>query len=106
MLVYKILKQCGDSPLFKVQRIGGVGSKDPRVLHRNMLYPFIGVREDVEDDTEEEVRCLPEKSLLDPRAVALRRADYFMETYFDDGAQCGAQTHDPGIKSPMLYRLS
>ena len=21
-------------------------------------------------------------------------------------AQCGARTHDPGIKSPMLYRLS
>ena len=21
-------------------------------------------------------------------------------------AQCGAQTHDPGIKSPMLYQLS
>ena len=21
-------------------------------------------------------------------------------------AQCGARTHDPGIKSPMLYQLS
>ena len=21
-------------------------------------------------------------------------------------ARCGARTHDPGIKSPMLYRLS
>ena len=68
----------------KVQKIGGVGSEDPRVLHRNMLYPFIGVRGNEEDETEEEVRCLPEKSLLDPRAAALRQADYFMESYFDE----------------------
>ena len=82
--VYKVLEQCGDSPLYKVQKIGGVGGDDQRVLHRNMLYPFIGVREMNEDDTEEEVRCLPEKSLLDPHAVSLRQADYFMETYFDE----------------------
>ena len=37
--VYKVLEQCGDSPLYKVQKIGGVRSEDPRVLHRNMLYP-------------------------------------------------------------------
>ena len=37
-----------------------------------------------EDDAVEEVRDLPAKSLLDPRAVALRQADYFMETYFDE----------------------
>ena len=37
-----------------------------------------------EDDVVEEVRDLPTKSLLDPRAVALRQADYFMETYFDE----------------------
>ena len=55
-----------------------------RVLHRNMLFPFIGVRETVEDNTEEEVRCLPEKSLLDPRVADLRQANYFMETYFDE----------------------
>ena len=49
-----------------------------------MLFPFIGVRETDEDNTEEEVRCLPEKSLLDPRVVALRQVNYFMETYFDE----------------------
>ena len=49
-----------------------------------MLFPFIGVREIDEDNTEEEVRCLPEKSLLDPSVVALRQANYFMETYFDE----------------------
>ena len=84
LLVYKVLEQCGDSPLYKVQKIGGVEGDDQRVLHRNMLYPFIGVREIDEDDAEEEVRCLPEKSLLDPCVAALRQADYFMETYFDE----------------------
>ena len=29
----------------------------------------------------------------------------FLQKY-KDHAQCGARTHDPGIKSPMLYRLS
>ena len=82
--VYKIVEQCGESPLYKVQKIGGVGGSDSRVLHRNMLYPFIGLREMEEDDADEEVRCLPEKSLLDPRAAALQQADYFMETYFDE----------------------
>ena len=82
--VYKVLEQCGEAPLYKVQKIGGVGGEDQRVLHRNMLYPFVGVREMDEEDAEEEVRDLPAKSLLDPRAAALRQADYFMETYFDE----------------------
>ena len=82
--VYRVIEQCGDNPLYKVQKIGGVGGEDARVLHRNMLFPFIGVRETDEDNTEEEVRCLPEKSLLDPRVAALRQANYFMETYFDE----------------------
>ena len=69
--VYKVIEQCGDNPLYKVQKIGGVGGEDVRVLHRNMLFPFIGVRETDEDNTEEEVRCLPEKSLLDPCVAAL-----------------------------------
>ena len=43
--VYKVVEQCGDSPLYKVQRIGGMGSENFRVLHRNMLYPFVGIRE-------------------------------------------------------------
>ena len=84
LLVYKIVEQCGESPLYRVQKICGVGGEDSRVLHRNMLYPFIGVREMDEDDTEKEVRYLPEKSLLDPCATALQQADYFMETYFDE----------------------
>ena len=49
-----------------------------------MLFPFIGMREMDEDNTEEEVRFLPEKSLLDPCVAALQQANYFMETYFDE----------------------
>ena len=80
--VYKVLEQCGDAPLYKVQKIGGVGGEDQRVLHRNMLYPFVGVREMDEDDAEEEVRQLPAKSLLDPHAAALRQANYFSGNLF------------------------
>ena len=69
--VYKVIEQCGDSPLYKVQKIGGIGGDDLRVLHRNMLYPFVGVREEEEDASVEEVSCLPEKSLLGSRAAAL-----------------------------------
>ena len=72
----------GEPTIQKFQKIGGVGGDDLRVLHRNMLYPFIGVREMDGDNSEEEVRCLPEKSLLDPRAAALQRADYFMGNLF------------------------
>ena len=84
MPVYKVLEQCGDSLLYKVQKIGGIEGDDLRVLHRNMLYPFIGIREEEEDNSEEEVRNLPKKSLLDPCAVALKQANYFMDTFFDE----------------------
>ena len=69
--VYKVLEQCGDSLLYKVQKIGGTEGEDLRVLHRNMLYPFIGVREEENDILVEEVSCLPEKSLIVSCAAAL-----------------------------------
>ena len=71
MPVYKVLEQCGDSPLYKVQKIGGTEGEDLRVLHRNMLYPFIGIREEEDDISVEKVSCLPEKSLIEPCAAAL-----------------------------------
>ena len=82
--VYKVLEQCGDDPLYKVQKIGGTEGEDLRVLHRNMLYPFIGIREEENDISVEEVICLPEKSLIGSHAAALERANYFMDTYFDE----------------------
>ena len=71
MPVYKVLEQCNDSPLHKVQKIGGTEGDDLRVLHRNMLYPFVGIREEEKDASVEEVSCLPEKSLLGSGAAAL-----------------------------------
>ena len=82
--VYKVLEQCGDDPLYKVQKIGGTEGEDLRVLHRNMLYPFIGIREEENDISVEEVSCLPEKSLIGSHAAALECANYFMDTYFDE----------------------
>ena len=38
--VYKVLEQCGDSPLFKVQKLGETETEN---LHRNMLFPFINI---------------------------------------------------------------
>ena len=69
--VYKVLEQCRDGPLYKVQKISGTEGEDLRVLHRNMLYPFIGIREEEDDILVEEVSCLPEKSLLGSHAAAL-----------------------------------
>ena len=60
--VYKVLEQCGDDPLYKVQ----------------------GGGEEGEDTSVERVSCLPEKSLIDSRAAALERANYFMDHYFDE----------------------
>ena len=82
--VYKVLEQCGDDPPYKVQKIGGTDGEDLRVLHRNMLYPFISIREEGEDTSVERVSCLPEKSLIDSRAARLEQANYFMDHYFDE----------------------
>ena len=38
--VYKVLEQCGDSPLFKFQKLGETETEN---LHRNMLFPFINI---------------------------------------------------------------
>ena len=58
-------------PAIQVQKIGGTEGDDLRVLYRNMLHPFIGVREEEKDISVEEVSCLPEKSLLGSHAAAL-----------------------------------
>ena len=67
--VYKVLEKCGDSPLFKVQKLGGTDTEN---LHRNMLFPFVSVREENDDDVEDVVRELPAKSMQDVRAENLR----------------------------------
>ena len=36
----KCLKKCGDSPLFKVKKLGETETEN---LHRNMLFPFMNM---------------------------------------------------------------
>ena len=45
--VYKVLKQCGDSPLFKVQKLGETETEN---LHRNMLFPFVNIMTEEDGD--------------------------------------------------------
>ena len=50
-----------------------------------MLFPFINVmREENEDIAEEVVSELPAKSLTEIRADNLKHANYFMDTFFDE----------------------
>ena len=80
--VYKVLDRCGDTPLFKVQKLGGTEIKN---LHRNMLFPFMNIiREEYVNFAEEVVSDLPAKSLKDIRADNLKRANHFMDTFFDE----------------------
>ena len=80
--VYKVLEQCGDSPLFKVQKLGETETKN---LHRNMLFPFMSIMgEEKEDVAEKVVSELPAKSLTEICADNLKRANYFMDTFFDE----------------------
>ena len=68
--------------MFKVQKLGGTDTEN---LHRNMLFPFINVvREENGNFAEDVVRELPAKSLSEIRANNLKRANYFMDTFFDE----------------------
>ena len=50
-----------------------------------MLFPFINViREEDENFAEDVVRELPAKSLTEICANNLKRANYFMDTFFDE----------------------
>ena len=80
--VYKVLEKCGDSPLFKVQKLGGTETEN---LPRNMLFPFVNVvREEDGDAVEQVISELPAKSLVEIHADNLKRANYFMDTFFDE----------------------
>ena len=80
--VYKVLEKCGDTPMFKVQKLAETETEN---LHINMLFPFVNVmREENGDAVEEVVRELPAKSLAEIHADNLKCANYFMDTFFDE----------------------
>ena len=80
--VYKVLGQCGDTPLFKVQKLWETETEN---LHRNMLFPFMNVmREENGGVAEEVVSELPVKSLIEIRADNLKGANSFMDMFFNE----------------------
>ena len=80
--IYKVLEKCDDTPVFKVQKLGGTETEN---LHRNMLFPFVNiVREEDVDVVGEVVSELPAKSLAEICADNLKHANYFMDTFFDE----------------------
>ena len=68
--VYKVLDKSDDTPVFKVQKLGGTETEN---LHRNMLFPFISIMGKEDGEIEEEmVRELHSKSLVEIRADNLK----------------------------------
>ena len=51
---YVVVSQMGEKPVFKVQKVGSIGTQNCRVVHRNMLYPMSNLRPE-ERETEEEI---------------------------------------------------
>ena len=80
--VYKVLDKSDDIPVFKVRKLGETETEN---LHRNMLFPFINVMREEDGEIEEEVVSeFPSKSLIEIRADNLKRANHFMDTFFDE----------------------
>ena len=81
--VYKVLEKHGDGPVFMVQRIGPGGDNTIKNLHRNMLYPFIGLMgEDGETEPAVEVTDPAVPAVQwDLRMMALIKATHFIDTY-------------------------
>ena len=65
-ILYKVLSQHKDSPVYKVQPINDSSDESIRTLHRNMLFPFQSL---CENETWEQ-------------NVALINADLAMMAYF------------------------
>ena len=82
--VYKVIDKDADSPVFQVQKLGSTEPKSIRKLHRNMLFPFISLMEDLEEaDTDEEVTVPTEPPASETNMQALIAANEFMDRYFD-----------------------
>ena len=84
MPVYKVIDKDADSPVFQVQKLGSTEPKSIRKLHRNMLFRFISLMEDLEEaDTVEEVTVPAEPTASKTNMQALIAANKFMDRYFD-----------------------
>ena len=61
--VYLVLEKHDDGMTYKVKRIDDDSGKSCKNLDRNMLYPFMSVREDVGEEEERDLVDPPSKSM-------------------------------------------
>ena len=67
---------------YKVKKIGDNSEDSCKNLHRNMLYPFMSVHEDGDDEEGRELVNPPSKSLR-CGTIQLQEANLEMEAHFE-----------------------
>ena len=80
--VYLVLEKHDDGMTYKVKRIDDDSAKSCKNLHRNMLYPFMSVREDAGEEEEKELVNPPPKS-MSYNAIVLQEANLEMVSHFE-----------------------
>ena len=80
--VYLVLEKHDDGMTYKVKRIDDDSGKSCKILHRNMLYPFMSVREDEGEEKERDLVNPPSKS-MSYNATVLQEANLEMVSHFE-----------------------
>ena len=80
--VYIVLEKHNDGMTYKVKKIGDNSGESCKNLHRNMLYPFMSVHEDGDNEEERELVNPPSKSLCCD-TILLQEANLEMESHFE-----------------------
>ena len=100
--VYWVIRKFGDGPVYRVQKLGEPGQKEMRDLHRNMLFPFLHMVGEENDNIEAvEGDMVPEAvdDEADLMMQALMKANAFMDVYFDVDVLLWSE---PTIESEMI----
>ena len=80
--IYIVLEKHDNGMTFKVKRIGDSSEDSCKILHRNMLYPFMSVHEEKSDEEGREMVNPPSKS-LSANVALLQEANLEMEFHFE-----------------------
>ena len=80
--VYLVLEKHDDGMTYKVKRIDDDSGKSCKNLHRNMLYPFMSVREEEGEEEERDLVDPPSKS-MSYNATILQEANLEMVSHFE-----------------------
>ena len=75
-------KTHNDGMTYKVKKIGDNSEESCKNLHRNMLYPFISVHEDIDEEEGRELVNPPSKSLCCD-TIWLQEANLEMKSHFE-----------------------